>query len=229
MFDSTAYVHLHSLVFRGDYPGYTPAVVELPNGDGKADVDKRYAHVSLKNLANWGNGQERMILLRALFIAHSMAEQVADVLQVPKAFRPDIRYGALRVLEYPVGAISHRHKDFDLFTLHCYRSHPDQFEIHDPGPTTQTYAALARRREARDLNPGLHIGELGECVGLGPASPHEVTATNEVQHSIVYFAIPDWAAELPAAEAARLQTTPCDLVTVKDWLNERMARSRSYK
>jgi hypothetical protein len=222
MFDQGAFELLHSLVFRGDYPGYKPEVIEIPNGDGKADAEKRYAHISLKNLAQWGTGAERMIMLRALYLAHSVAEQVADELAVPQAFRPDVRYGALRVLEYPVGAISNRHEDFDLFTLHCYRSHPDNFEIHEAEVASNLKAVerALRLGNARGLNPGVHIGQLGEVVGLGPASPHEVTATNEVQHSIVYFAIPDWDAKLPGFD-------PNERMTVKSWLNERMARSRT--
>lgn len=227
MFDQDAYQLLHSLVFRGDFPGYKPEVVEIPNGDGKADAEKRYAHISLKNLANWGTGQERMIMLRALFAMHSLAEQCADELQVPQAYRPDIRYGALRVLEYPVGAISNRHEDFDLFTLHCYRSHPAQFEIHEAPAEANPLAVerALRLGNARGINPGLHIGQLGEAVGLGPASPHEVTATNEVQHAIVYFAIPDWDAMLPnECKPGRPGARPH---SVKEWLNERMARSRT--
>lgn len=222
MFDKEAFDLLHSLVFRGDFPGYRPEVKEIPNGDGKVDADKRYAHISLKNLANWGTGEERMICLRALFMVHSVAEQVANELEVPRAFRPDIRYGALRVLEYPVGAISNRHEDLDLFTLHCYRSHPDNFEIHEApvGSEVEAYKRALRLQNARALNPALHIGELGELIGLGPASPHEVTATNEVQHALVYFVIPDWDSKLPGYR-------PEEQMTVKGWLNERMARSRT--
>jgi hypothetical protein len=56
---------------------------------------------------------------------------------------------------------------------------------------------------------------MGTLVGMGQATPHEVLASETRQFSIVYFAIPDWAAVLPGG------------VTVLDWLNERMARSRT--
>lgn len=68
-------------------------------------------------------------------------------------------------------------------------------------------------------NPGLggtpyHMGEIGELLGLGSAEPHYVEPLPVVQKALVYFAIPDHAACLPSG------------VTVGDWLNERIARSR---
>lgn len=216
------YDQLASIVFRTDsegkptYPGYRPDVHEVPNGDGKVDAQKRYAHVAWKYFKDWEmqSGEEYDALAIALGKAHLLAARVSAVLGVPEQFRPWQKYGALRILEYPVGATSNLHTDFDLFTLMIYRDQPECFRY-----DRQTVPAEvgARLREARKLNAQLHIGELGELIGLGPATPHEVIASDRPQHAIVYFAIPDHAAVLPTGQ------------TVGEWLQERMARSRTYK
>lgn len=202
---------LHTLVFREDYPHKPPP--EMPNGDGKVDT-KEYRHIALKYLKGFGNAVERMTLLEALFHAHGEAELAADALNVPKEFRPDIRYGALRILRYPVGGFSHPHLDFDLFTLPLYRSQPDKLVVenqHMPLRVT-------------NINPGIHIGELGEAIGIGKACRHEVKpSADREQFSAVYLAIPDW-------DSGFSQIGPDGaeyVVTVKAWLNERMARSRT--
>ena len=48
MFSKEDYDRLHSLVFRVDYTGFKPTVNEIPNGDGREDKYKRYAHVATK-------------------------------------------------------------------------------------------------------------------------------------------------------------------------------------
>lgn len=233
-FDRSEYDMLASIVFRPEYPGWKPDVKEIPNGDGKVD-EKMYAHIAPKYLPGFGTGRERTLLMRALFRAHEVAEKVADELHVPQAFRPDIRYGALRVLAYPPATgISHRHTDFDLFTVPIYRDQEDKFvryashDFRDSG--------YNQRRDnfdsADEVAPGLHLGELGEAIGLGGATPHEVLPSDEGQLSIVYFAIPDHDAILtfgsPKAGALhRDGTQKTGDWTVKEWLNERMARSRT--
>lgn len=220
MFDRSEYDLLSSIVFRRDFPGFRPDVKELPNGDGKVD-EKQYAHISLKYLAGFGTSRERLLLTRALFVAHETAERVADALAVPQAYRPDIRYGALRVLKYPAQTgFSHKHTDLDLFTLACYRDQPDMFVVDPTRELALLPEDLERIMAAIDINPGLHLGELCELIGTGPATPHSVLASEETQHSIVYFAIPDWDAKLPLSHGR-------ERATVKDWLNERMARSRT--
>ncbi len=217
------YDRLAEIVFRLDaegkptYPGYHPEVLELPNGDGKVDAQKRYAHVATKYLRNWHNG-DGDTLYYAYSDAWHLALDVSKVLQVPDRFRPALHHGALRILEYPVGATSNLHTDFDLFTIMIYRDQPECFISYDTAshkcpPSEQD----VRLGEARKLNAQLHIGELGELVGLGPATPHEVIASGKTQHAIVYFAIPDHAAVLPSGQ------------TVGEWLTERMSRSRTYK
>jgi hypothetical protein len=207
VFVSPDYEELHDLVFRDDYSGYKPNVAELPNGDGKVDADKRYAHVALKYLKT---RQQERDLLPFLIAAHRTALQMAAWSEVPAAFLPDLRYSALRVLDYPPGSISNRHEDFDLFTVMCFRDQPDRFASEDIGLSP----ALESMRR---IDPQAHLGELGEIIGLGRATPHWVLPSAERQRSIVYFAIPDHAAVLPTG------------VTVGDWLAERVARSRTYK
>jgi hypothetical protein len=74
------------------------------------------------------------------------------------------------------------------------------------------------------LNRGLHLGELGEAIGLGRATRHSVLPSAYPQHSIVYFAIPDHEARVPGTYSAE---NPDVEMTVREWLNERMARSRT--
>jgi hypothetical protein len=82
-----------------------------------------------------------------------------------------------------------------------------------------------RRAEARKIDPHLHIGELGELVGLGPATPHKVVPRPYVQRSIVYFAMSDHEMRLPIGNTRREDG---GRMTVGEWLKERMARSRKY-
>jgi hypothetical protein len=110
------------------------------------------------------------------------------------------------------GSGSAEHTDFDLFTVNLWRSTPEDHEqivIHDGGCYGPEPVWEPGARE-------FHIGELGELVGLGPATPHRVPARPYVQKSIVYFAMPDHDTWLP------LEACP----TVGEWLKERMARSR---
>lgn len=205
MFSKEDYEDLHALVFRSDYPGYKPAVVEIPNGDGKADNEKRYAHVAMKYFARATQAAD---LFPYLMKAFHLATAAADIANVPKEFMPDLRYGALRILDYPPGAVSNKHEDFDLFTLMLYRDQPECFKADE----VEESRALKR---IQLLNKQAHLGQLGEAIALGNATPHEVVASDKRQHSIVYFAIPDHDAVLPNGQ------------TVRDWLNERMARSRT--
>lgn len=198
LFTAQDYAALHALVFRPDYPGYRPTIVESPNGDGAQDTDKRYAHVSTKYLDKTPKGEERDMLRHYLETAHTVAYRTALQIGVPPAFRPCLAAGALRVLEYPVGATSAVHTDFDLFTLNLYRNEPN--------------AGLG--------DAPVHMGELGALLGLGRAWPHRVLPSATVQHSIVYFAIPDHAAVLPPFAGG---------MPVGVWINERMSRSRYDK
>jgi hypothetical protein len=214
LFSKEEYDQLHALVFVAGYSGYKPTVQEIPNGDGKVDADKMFAHVAPKYLVT---DQQKADLMPFLQKAFNKAIAMAQLARVPEAFMPRIEYGALRILDYPPGAVSNKHCDFDLFTTMCYRDMPDKFVA---DPVTKPSLALNRLHL---LDKQAHIGELGEIVGLGGATPHEVLASTPEegnQHSIVYFSIPDWNSVLPAYEGK-------PEIKVVDWLNERMAQSRT--
>jgi len=128
---------LNAIVFTTDYPGYRPNVRELPNGDGKVDDGKRYAHVATKYITDEYRKRHpgaTLHLEKTLDDAHWLAMRVATALHVPKHLMPSREHSALRVLEYPAGAGSHEHTDFDLFTLSLYRDQPSCLVFHDGGP-----------------------------------------------------------------------------------------------
>lgn len=205
MFTENDYDRLHEIVFRSDYPGFKPAVKEIPNGDGNIDLDKRYAHVASKYLDLMPSSPEKGVLMEYLYRAFEHALNVASMLAVPEKFVPKYEFGALRVLEYPPGATTALHADFDLFTLLMYRDQATKLRFFDGDRDPW---------ELDDVCKGLHIGEIGELIGLGPSTEHDVIASDTAQHSIVYFAIPDHAAVLSSG------------LTVGGWLTERMSRSR---
>jgi hypothetical protein len=192
IFTASDYATLASIVFRPDYPGNATArgVVEAPNGDGHRDRQKSYSHVATKYLDKMLTGGFK--LKPFLQRAHREALLFACKRNVPEPFWPSYEYGALRVLEYPVGATSALHTDFDLFTLNLYRN-----VANDGLPYGE-----------------VHMGELGELLGLGHACPHAVRPMNVIQQAIVYFAIPSHDAVLPSGQS------------VGAWIQDRLARSR---
>jgi hypothetical protein len=196
IFNSRQYSELHSLVFRPDYPdypGYKPDVVESPNGDGVRDSGKRFGHIAMKYLHQAEVFTDATAtMMEYLRVAHGRAYSIAVQLGVPREFMPSFEHGCLRVLEYPVGTNSAIHTDFDLFTINCYRN--------------QYNAGLG--------DDEVHMGEIGELIGMGPALRHHVVPSARVQHSIVYFAEPSHDAVLPSG------------VTVGEWLADRVKRSR---
>ncbi len=198
LFTAKEYGALATL-FHPDYPGYRPTVLERPNGDQHTDVGKRYLHVALKYTppCHWACAY--------LARAHFEACRVAEAMGVPDAFYPRVADGTLRVLDYPAGAGTAEHTDFNLFTIHCYRSHPFDFERLDPVDTA-----------LEAIDPDVHLGELAEHLGLGKATRHRVPARPYTQQAIVYFAMPSHTVHLPGG------------LTVGEWLKERMSRSRVY-
>jgi hypothetical protein len=204
MFTEEDYNKLHDLTFRADYSGYKPTVIESPNGDGKFDTKKQYAHVAMKYMQT---AQQRVELMPFLVKAHGEATKIASALRLAPEFMPQMEVSSLRVLEYPPGAMSNEHCDFDLFTLALYRDQVDRFVSKDMGNDMLRYV--------RHFNLQAHMGELGTEIGLGEATPHSVLPSETPQHSIVYFVIPAWETRLPSG------------VLVKDWLNDRMQRSRT--
>lgn len=199
MFNQEDYELLHALVFSPDYPGYKPAVREAPNGDGKVDTGKRYAHVNETYLADVKDRAVAFVLGHYLTRAYREALRVAELLNVPEAYLPGPKHGTLRVLEYPAGTGSEMHTDACLFTLNLYRSAWNEGLGSEP----------------------VHIGEIGEIVDLGKAFPHSVLPCQGEQFSIVYFAIPSHEALLPGCHE-NYSPGP----SVGSWLSERIARSR---
>lgn len=208
MFTEDDYNILHDLTFVDGFPGFTPDVIESPNGDGNLDSEKLYSHVSWKYLNQLPFGTERSTLTEYLQKAHVLAEAAAWELNLPVKWHPHFASGTLRILKYPPGAVTHPHTDFDLFTINMYRNETEHFVYpNDDAPIFNN----------PHLKNTFQTGELLEILGYGKATVHEVLPSQDVQKSIVYFAIPN--PEL---------TLPCDM-TVKDWLDERLARSRYYE
>ncbi len=208
LFSDFDYIKLCSL-FDDDYDGYQPRVLEAPNGDGNIDETKRYLHVALKyDPPLWA----RWYLARA----HFEACRIAEAIRVPEEFYPKAENGTLRVLDYPPGAGSAEHTDFDLFTVHCYRNTPDDFvRLDEVDPRAEL------------LDPHVHIGDIGQAVGLGTATRHHVPARDYPQHAIVYFAWPAKNARMPAAACASANL-PIGTTAI-DWIADRYSRSRVYK
>lgn len=233
MFTAKDYAMISNIVFQEDYPGYRPNVIESPDGDDKWDDKKRYAHVAEKYLREFRQqgvqgvegspGYETYAQHQANVLgdylrqANEKAIEIAVELGVPKEFWPVEQYGALRILEYPPGAVTNPHYDFDLFTLMCYRNIPNDFKYIRMNDETckETPSDLVY---ANTLNQQIHFGEILELQmqGVYKATRHRVIADPEsrIQYSIVYFAIPDWETKLPDGQ------------TVGEWLEERLKRSR---
>ncbi len=117
------------------------------------------------------------------------------------------------------GAGTAEHTDPNLFTIVLWRSHPADLERGTDGRNTWYVGkgpGFKQASDAETLSPGLHIGAIGELVGLGPATPHRVPARPYAQKSLVYFSVPDHAALLP------------DGRTVGAFLYEWKKRSRVY-
>lgn len=208
-------------LYRTSYAGYKPNVFELADGKTR-DAGKRYLHVALKyDPPNWA--------VRYLARAHFHACRVAEALGVPPAWMPAVENATLRVLEYPPGAGTAEHTDFNLFTIVCWRSHPADLELGRAATRDVMGHSSAARRAAEALAPGLHIGELGERCGLGPATPHRVPARPYTQKSIVYFASPAMGTPLPRPEYfPNTPERPAHWVTTTGaWQIERVARSRA--
>lgn len=198
LFTEQEHAHLSTL-FAPGYAGYKPEILEAPNGDGNIDATKRYLHVALKyNPPDWA--------LSYLARAHFTACRIAESIGVPDRYYPRVENGTLRVLEYPAGSGSAEHTDFDLFTVHCYRSTPEDFVRLDQ---------VDGRAEL--IDPDVHFGDIGQEIGLGPATRHLVPERPYAQKAIVYFAMPANNAVMPNGQGALA------------WIADRYARSRVYK
>jgi hypothetical protein len=182
---------LFEAAFANEHFGYRRDVTEIPNGDGVSDTGKRFAHVATKY------GLSNLVLREAFWTAMALADETAAHWGL--ALDPDAC--ALRVLEYPAGAGSAWHTDFDLFTVNLWRSHPELM------------------RQEDDWCPkGVHFGELFTLLvdKNRKATGHYVEShPTERQRSVVFFALPSHKRRLPGGG------------TVGTWLEERIARSRT--
>lgn len=193
-FTEEDYKDIHSLTFgTPDYAGYRPEVQEAPNGDGKWDEQKRYAHIATK----YNPGPALMSYYTRAF---EEACRVSKELEVPRRLMPDWHSCCMRILEYPPGASSAEHTDFDFFTIQLYRERPEGFVR--TGTVDQA---------DESISTGIHFGEMAEVANFRKAMPHFVRGLDVVQRSIVFFVLPN-----PEAP----------LITAGEWLSERYARSR---
>jgi len=204
MWNKIDYGVMSSIVFKTDYPGLKPTVVESPHGDGKLDTGKCYAHIALKYLKEYKNVANVRVLMAYLNEANKLAYTCAKELGIPHEYLPNIEDSTIRILSYPPQAISNEHTDFDLFTLMMYRNQPECFN----------YCRNAPAREFQAGYPQIHYGELLALVADYPATYHEVLSSEIPQESIVFFAMPSLTAILPDGQ------------TVRTWLKERKDRSR---
>lgn len=244
LFTAFDYAKLNSYIFQPDYPGFKPEVVEAPNGDGKKDDLKRYAHIAdkylfvqneftsryMKTMGNHPHQTRDTELSAYLDKAHNLAIEVAVAIGVPRPFWPVRKNGALRVLEYDSKATTAPHTDFDLFTLSLYRNLPQYFKYCGPAdPSTSRASWLYNRTAAeriehekslslaQSLNSQVHFGEILEEIDNKAfcANDHTVVASNGPwQYSIVYFCLPDCDQKLPSG------------IHVGQWLDDRLERSR---
>lgn len=199
LFEDKDYNLLHSLFELTGYAGYKPEVLEAPNGDGNIDAKKRYLHVALKySPPAWAQWY--------LSRAHFEACRIAEAIGVPDKYYPKAENGTLRVLEYGPGVGSATHTDFDLFTVHCYRSHPNDFK-----------RVTRVDSRAESIDPDVHYGDIAEAIGIGDATKHYVPERDYAQQAIVYFAMPANDAIMP------------DGTKAIDWIADRYKRSRIYR
>lgn len=193
-FTEEEYQHIYDLTFNAEgYAGYRPTVQEAPNGDGNWDEEKKYAHVATK----YSPCADLMLYYGRAF---EEACEVCRKLEFPSHLWPSWSNSCMRILDYPPGASSAEHTDFDLFTIQLFRDQPDGFIR--SGTVDQA---------DESISTGIHFGEMAEVAGLRKAMPHYVKGLDVRQRSIVFFVIP------PPDSA---------LVTVGAWLDERYSRSR---
>lgn len=179
IFNATNYARLHALVFSEGYPGYRPALRERFQDSQRTDVAKKFAHVATKYLAKDPDLSRAAALEKYLLVAHARALEVARDLCVPERLWPALEACALRVLEYPPGATTAPHYDFNLFSVNCYRDRPELLQ-----PNANEY----------------HLGELAQIFGVGPQLQHWTDPCDAPTQSIVYFALPAHSVTMTVGE-----------------------------
>lgn len=181
--DATVFEQLYQTMFSHGFTGYTPAIAEAPNGNGKVDVQKRYSHLNRRTLPS-ASPAEIGLLSTVFNGCMGAAFEHVRTMNIPHSFMPSAEDSTLRVLEYPPGATSAEHTDFDLFTINLYRSHEDLIVPKMP----------------------IHFGELAEIISGGwlKATSHHVKAhSTQTQRSAVFFVMPRLDAVLPDGVTVR--------------------------
>lgn len=193
-FTEQEYNRIHQLTFQTPgYTGYRPEVQEAPNGDGNWDEQKKYAHVATK----YNPCSELMFYYGKAF---AEASRVCKELDVPRSLMPDWHSCCMRILDYPPGASSAEHTDFDFLTIQLYREHQEGF-----------IRSGTVEQADESISTGIHFGEMAEVANFRKAMPHSVKGLPIRQKSIVFFVLPN--PDVP-------------LITAGEWLSERYARSR---
>jgi hypothetical protein len=132
--------------------------------------------------------------------AYEEACRVCSELDVPWHLMPYKDSCCMRILDYPEGAGSAEHTDFDFLTIQLYRDHLAGFVR--TGTVEQS---------DESISSGIHFGEMAEVAGFRKAMPHYIKCGMPRQKSIVFFVLPN-------PDSA--------LITAGEWLKERYARSR---
>lgn len=182
MFSAYDYAEISEVAFQYTYPGYMSNIPTRHSSRTPVQYDAktRYAHLSLRYL------EEYPSLHKYIKTANNRAIEVASKLKIPKAYFPVEKYGVIRILEYPAGAVSPPHTDFDLFTLMCYRNNTASLKYLDKS------------------EPDIMYGELlAVILPEYKATKHQVLPDSETQQSIVYFTMPDHNAVLPNRMSVR--------------------------
>jgi hypothetical protein len=199
------YEKISEYAFSKLNPGWRPEIQESPNGDGVWDANKRFAHLAPKYF-------ERSSPPPYIRHAYAAAMEVASWACTHLGLWPDFMPGpdtTIRVLDYPPGATTAPHTDFDLFTLRLYRNDVGAFRYLNGSDECPSLA------KSRERFPGIHFGEiLSQLDPKFTATEHEVVGSQAPQQSIVLFVVPEWDARLPSGQ------------TVAEWMTERKARSR---
>lgn len=194
----TAIESFFAEAFSASNPAYRPEVREAPNGDGRIDHGKRYAHV------NPHRYRHSVELIEYYQLEFEKAATISRLLGLPAPGSDS----TLRFLEYPPGVGGEGHLDFSLFTRLCYQSCSGLVVE----PAAHASVALVRDLTGERL---LHMGEIATLINPGyQPTWHWVEPRALGRRSIVFFAIPDHAYVLPSGQ------------TVGDWIAERKSRSR---
>lgn len=215
IFNALDYAMLHQFAFSDKNPGYKPKVKEAPNGDGKIDQEKRYAHIANKYIANMPLAAqvEKTVFQQALAKCQQVAISIAVDLGIPQPYWPDLEDSTLRLLEYNEKAGAEPHVDRPcLFTLMAYRNLPQYFEyVYDEENDYKKVAVDLDR--ARRFNAQIHYGGLMPIiVPESSATKHQVKptgATGVWQYSAVFFAMPKLAAVLPNGKTVKQHVDEC--------------------